>query len=263
MTTSQYPGSGPMARAVETCSPLAPPPRRRHAAEVLATMLDLQASVKLAHALGAPLAATAEPPAAPLFLLGDYVRKRLVAIEDAVNNRLARPFDNARARVASLVPFVAELVSSEATASSAAARAFAESTWRGYRSLLVSSLAHARAEVAELREEVASDLRQAGPRGATLEAVDAAVRAALAGSVPALCDRLATAMERPFVTALAAAIQSVSSPVDAESVGAWFGEQGLLGRQLAQTRELTRALLARDARMLEALVDAAYGEVAA
>jgi hypothetical protein len=259
-----------MARAVETCSPLAPPPRRRNAAEVLATMLDLQASVKLAHALGASSGApgalateNAEPAAAPLFLLGDYVRKRLSAIEDAVNNRLARPFDGARARVASLVPFVAELVSSEATASSAAARAFAESTWRGYRSLLLASLAHARAEVAELREEVASDLRQAGGRGAALEAIDAAVRTALAGSVPALCERLATAMERPFVSALAAAIQSLPAPVGAESVGAWFGEQGVLGKQLAQTRELTRALLARDARMLEALVDAAYAEVAA
>jgi hypothetical protein len=264
MTASQYVVAGPISRAVEGCFPAALPGRRRTAAEVLAGMLDLQGSVRLAHCLGGskprPATGDASLTASPPLLLGDYVRKRLAAIDDAVSRRLARPFDGARVRVADAPHLFAELASSGATESTEGARAFADVTWRGYRDYFLASLWHARAEVAELREEVTSDLRVSSPLGATLEAVDAAVRGAMSGAVPGLCERLATAMEAPFVGALVTAIRALPAPLEASAIAPWFAERGVLGAQLARTREVTRALLARDARTLETLVDAAYGE---
>ena len=220
-------------------------------------MLDLQASVRLAHCLGPP-GAGAETVAwrAPL-LLGDYVQKRLAAIDDAASRRLARPFDGSRAKVGDPAQLAADVTASGATESSAAARAFAAATWHGYRDYFLASVTRARAEVAALREEVAGDLRAASPVGARLEAFDAVVHAALDGAVPALCGRLAAAMEAPFVGALSAATVGLPAIVDAAAVSPWFAERAVLGAQLARTSEITRALLAREGRSLAALVHAA------
>ncbi len=111
--------------------------------------------------------------------------------------------------------------------------------------------------MAALRDEVASDLRDAGPRGERLGAFDAIVRAAMDDAVPGLCKRLMAASEAPFVSALAAAIRSLPAAVDEAALAPWFAERGVLGAHVARTSAITRALLACDARALEALVDAA------
>ena len=229
---------------------------------MLAGILDLTASVRLADCLG-PVA----PPAAgaiyraPL-LLGDYVRKRLAAIEDANGRRLDRPFEGVRIRVADPLCLFAQLVAAEAAQSPDAARAFAAGTWRTYRDFLLANVVRVRAEVAELRAEVASDLRTASPWGAKLEALDAIVRGALSDAVPALCERLANAMEAPFVEALTAAIArlSASEAVESSVIASWFAPHAVLGAQLTRTSEIVRALLAHDGRSLVALVDAACNE---
>ena len=257
MWASQYSGIGPVARAVEGCYPAASTMRRRSAAEVLAGMLDLQASVRLAHCIGAEGAGPADVSWRAPLLLGDYVQKRLEAIQDATNRRLARPFDGTRVRVPDPPQLLARLLSSGAAESRPAARAFATETWSAYRDYFLSSAMRARAEVAALREEVGSDLREASPRGARLEALDAVVRAALGDAVPGLCDRLAAAMESPFVDALARAAESLPVAAEASAIAPWFAERGVLGSQLARTAEITRALLAREARALATLVQAA------
>jgi hypothetical protein len=258
MSVLQYPVVGTLARAVEAFSPASGALRRRSAAEVLAGTLDLIASVRLADCLG-PAAPNAPGVTfgAPL-LLGDYVRKRLASIEDATCRRLERPFDGPRNRVADPVRLFAQLVSSEGAKSPDGARVFAVATWQTYRDLLLTSVSRARAEVAELRAEVASDLRSASPRGAKLEALDAIVRGALNDAVPGLCARLATAMDAPFVEALTAATVRLTAmeAVDASVVAAWFAPHALLGAQLARTSEIVRALLAHEGRSLVLLVDA-------
>ena len=262
MWVSQYSVAGPVARAVESCSPGASAlagraVRHRGAAEVLAGMLDLQTSVRLAHALDAPEPRRADAEWRAPLLLGDYVQKRLAAIDDATSRRLARPFEGPRIRVPDPAQLAAQIVSDGATESSHSARAFAIATWRTYREYFLSSLSRVRGDVAALREEVAPDLREASPRGAKLEALDAVVRGAMSDAVPALCQRLAAATEAPFVSALTAATVGLSATVDGAALGGWFAARGVLGAQLARTSEITRALFAREARSLETLVDAA------
>ena len=259
MLASQYPVAGTIARAVEACFPATSALARRSAAEVLAGMLDLTASVRLADCLGP----VAPPPAGMTFqaplLLGDYVRTRLASIDDATRRRLERPFDGLRIRVADPLRLFAQLVSSEGAKSPEAARAFAEATWRTYRDFLLASVMRVRAEVAELRDEVASDLRSASPRGAKLEALDAIVRGALNDAVPALCERLTMAMEAPFVEALTAATLRLTAleAVESSAIAPWFAPHAVLGAQLARTGEVVRALLAHDGRSLVMLVDTA------
>jgi hypothetical protein len=187
------------------------------------------------------------------------VRKRLASIEEGARRRLERPFEGIRARVADPLRLFAQLVSSEGAKSPEGARAFAVATWGTYRDFLLSSVIRARAEVAELRAEVASDLQCASPRGAKLEAVDAIVRGALNDAVPALCDRLATAMEAPFVEALTAATAGLTAveAVDSSAIAPWFAPHAVLGAQLARTGEIVRALLAHEGRSLVLLVDTA------
>jgi hypothetical protein len=262
MSGSQYAVAGTLALAVEACSPASLALKRRSAAEVLATILDLTASVRLADRLGpaVPQQTQASDVAfrAPL-LLGDYVRTRLASIESAACRRLERPFDGLRVRVADPLRLFAQLVSSDAAKSPEGARAFAAATWRTYRDYLLASVTRARSEVGELHSEVASDLRSASPRGAKLEALDAIVRGALNDAVPALCDRLATAMEPPFVEALTAATVRLTATeaVDSSAIVPWFAPHGVLGAQLARTGEIVRALLGHEARSLAVLVDTA------
>jgi hypothetical protein len=230
---------------------------------VLAEMLDLQATVRLAHGLAEPdVAATDGRWRAPL-LLGDYVRKRLAAVDEAASRRFARPFDGPRVRVSDAAQLADRIMASGATKSPEAARAFAVETWDEYRYHFVVSVARVRAEVGALRDEIGVDLRDAGPRGAKLEALDTILRAAIDDHVPVLCERLAIAMEEPFVAALAAATLAVAREdgvVDAAAITPWFKARGVLGAQLARSAEVTRALFAREARVIETLVDAACAE---
>jgi hypothetical protein len=223
-------------------------------------MLDLPTSVRLAHCLGASWSDVRGGDDWAPTLLPDYVRKRLEAIEDAAERRLSRPFEGARIRVAGPTQLFGELVAGGALKSAAAARAFADDTWRTYRSYLLAHLQRVRAEVAELRSEITSDLKHAGRRGARLEEFDAAVRAATNPNVLELYDRLVTAMEGPFIEALVGATGALVEPTDPSSIEPWFAERGLLGSQITVTRELTRSLLAREGRILVALVDAAFEE---
>ena len=259
MTAPQYLLDSPIARVVERCCPGALLMRRRTAAETLAGMLDLQGSVRLAHCLGDPRRKAVEDASLhPPLLLGDYVRQRLTAIEEGMVRRLARPFDGARLRVADPAQVRVQLAEGREDG-----RAFAEAIWGTYRDLFLGSVGRVRADVAELREEVASDLRAAGERGKTLETVDGVVRAALNVSVPDLLGRLATAMRGAFVDALAAAVERLPAVIDDPAIAAWFGERGVLGAQIARTRELTRTFLVRDGQMVQTLVDATFAEGAA
>jgi len=259
MSASQYTLAGTLAAAVKAFSPASFALKRRSAAEVLAGILDLTASVRLADCLGP----TPPPPPGVTFhaplLLGDYVRKRLASIEETTCRRLGRPFDGLRVRVADPPRLFEQLASHNGLSSPEGARAFAIATWRTYRDFLLASVIQARAEVAELHAEVASDLRSASPRGAKLEALDAVVRGALNDAVPALCERLATAMEPAFVEALSAATARLreTAPADSAAIAPWFAPHAVLGAQLARTGDIVRALLAHEGRSLVLLVDTA------
>ena len=268
MTASQYLGVGrvgrvgPVARAVEKLAPPEPGARRRTAAEALAALLDLPTSVRLAHCLGASWWDARREDAderAPT-LLPDYVRKRLEAIEDAAGRRLGRPFEGARVRVAGPSQLLGELLSAGATKSVEARREFAQETWATYRDFLLGSLQRIRAEIAELRDEIKTDLRHAGRRGESIEAVDTVLRGAMNASILELYERLATAMGAAFVPAFGAAIAELAEPIEQASIEPWFAAEGLLGAQIARTRELTRAHFVREARLMTALVDAAFEE---
>jgi hypothetical protein len=231
---------------------------RRSAADVLAGMLDLQASVRLADFLGTADRHAADAIFRAPLLLGDYVRQRLAAIEDSTCRRLDRPFEGVRIRVPDPLQTMAQVVASGATASASEGRAFAGAMWRLYRDHLLGCVSRARAEVAALRDEVTHDLRDASARGARLEGLDAVLRGALNDAVPTLCERLAVAMEVPFVEALAAAVARLPETVEAAAMAPWFEERGVLGAQLARTREITRALLRHEARSLATLVEASF-----
>src|SRR5206468_1143709 len=66
-------------------------------------------------------------------LLGDYVRKRLAAIDEATCRRLARPFDPGRASLPDRAELHGQLLESGASASKAAAKAFAMTIGRAHR----------------------------------------------------------------------------------------------------------------------------------
>ncbi len=221
--------------------------------------MNLTASVRLADGLASAEALLPGVSFHAPFLLGDYVRRRLASIEEATFRHLDRPFEGFRIRVADPLRLFAQLVASDAAKSPEGARSFAVSTWATYREFLLASVARARAEVAELHGEVAADLRSASPRGVRLEALDGIVRGAVNDAVPALLERLATAMETPFVTTLTEAILGLTATeaVDSAVIAPWFAPHGTLGAQLARTSEIVRALLAHEARWLLVLVDTA------
>src|SRR5258706_2804843 len=91
--------------------------RPLRAAQVVASILDLDASVKLAHCLGD---AVSEGRSHAPMLLGDYVRKRLEAIDETTSRRLARPFEPGRASVPDRAEMKAQIVELGAATSPAA-----------------------------------------------------------------------------------------------------------------------------------------------
>ncbi len=243
---------GLVARTVRALVPPVADGRTPSAAHVLASLLDLDASVKLAHCLGdkrAPLERALAPT-----LLGDYVRKRIQSIEDAANRRLSRPFDAVRARVPDLAEVHAQVVAVE---SKPAAKALAMSLGRTHREYLLVSVGRVRADIGALREEVTHDVQALGHRAMRLEALDAIVRGSVESAMPRLLERAAAALEGAFVRDLTAAIAAfdAASPVDA--MAPWFADGGIIGAQLGRTRDLTLGILAREAQVLEALVESA------
>jgi len=224
------------------------------AAQVLASILDLDASVKLAHCLADDLT---PPEAPPPMLRGDYVRKRLEAIDDTMTRRLARPFDPGRASLPDRNEVHAQIVEMGAGASKEAVKAFAVSMGRAHRDWFMVSVGRARAEIRALREEVTEDLRQLGAKAARLEEIDAIVRGSIDDAMGRLVDRAALALEAAFVPAFAEAVTAVDVEAGVEAIAPWFADRGVIAMQIARTRDVTRSLLAHEAAVLEALVDSA------
>jgi hypothetical protein len=75
--------------------------------------------------------------------------------------------------------------------------------------------------------------------------------------MPKLAERAAAALEAPFVRALAKAAGALDAKVDMSTIAPWFAEGGIVGAHLGRVRSVVRGILAREAAVLEALVDGA------
>ena len=270
MRPSLHPEIGLISRTAQSLTmPLGPtlaalrPPSTAH---VLASMLDLHGSVRLAHCLRArtPAASTYDDARAPL-LLGDYVRARLASIEETTFRRLARPHDAGRTRLPNASEVLEQIAESDTQGSRAVTKALAASLWRTQREYLVASVARVRFEVATLREEVASDLRALGPVAMRLEAIDATLRTSIDDAFAKLLERLAFAMEGAFVEALTTKLTAFFRDAAARESGAtaiaaiapWFVGDGVFATQLTRTRDVVRGALSNESAVLVALVDGA------
>ena len=269
MRPSLHPEIGLISRTAQSLTmPLGPtlaPQRPSSTAHVLASMLDLHGSVRLAHCLRAraPAASTYDDARAPL-LLGDYVRARLASIEETTFRRLARPHDAGRTRLPNAREVLEQIAESDPNGSRAVTKALAASLWRTQREYLVASVARVRFEVATLREELASDLRALGPVAMRLEAIDATLRTSIDDAFAKLLERLAFAMEGAFVEALTTKLTAFfRDPAARESgaaiaaIGPWFAGDGVFATQLTRTRDVVRGALANESAVLVALVDGA------
>jgi hypothetical protein len=258
MTSPWQAGAGIAARAVQSL--IAPSARAPTTAQTLASLLDLQGSVQLAHCLrrqepardarASELRAANE--SAPL-LLGDYVRRRLEALDRPRRSGGLRGLPSAAGVHAELA------ASAPREPSAAAARGFAAGVARACRDHFLATLGRGRADVAALRDEVANDLKKLGGGAARLEALDAALREATSAGIERLGERFAAAHEGGLTARLAAAYLALPPAPTLADVAAWFEPRGVIGEPLASAGEVARALLRREAAILVALVDAACG----
>ncbi|HEY2509449.1 MAG TPA: hypothetical protein VGI39_01210 [Polyangiaceae bacterium] len=251
MRSTQFQGLGQLARTV---SPH--PARPAGSAQVLGSLLDLRSTVKLAQLLERAPAPPAEPSPAPL-LLSDYVRKRLVTIEASARKRLAKPFEGSRATFASPEEVREWRATHDAAGSPEGARAFAGRVARSLREHLATSIARVRAEVGALREEVILDLPGLGADAARLVELDGVLYASIGEATPALCERLAGALEPAFVKALLVDVARLHEGDAEAALNGWFAEGGVIALALARVRDVTLTVLAGEGAMVEALVDAA------
>ena len=251
MRSTQFQGLAHLARTV---SPL--PARPAGSAEVLGSLLDLRATVRLAQLLDRAPAATVEPAPAPL-LLSDYVRKRLASIEASARKRLARPFEGTRATFASPEDVREWRATYDAAGSPEGARAFAARVARSLREHLVTSVSRVRMEVGALREEVVLDLPGLGANAARLVDLDSVLYASIGDATPALCERLAAALEPGFVKALLMHLARLHEGDAEAALHGWFEEGGVITAALARVRDMTLTVLAGEGAMALALVDAA------
>lgn len=235
------------ALAAKLAPPEAPPPRRADPVDILAGMLDLRGSVRLAELVTELLPALDEKEPgnalSPSFL--GQLESRVLAILEEVPKAFESLHRPAR---------VLRAIRAEEDA-----RAGARALTERFEEAMARAIARARSEIRALREEIAETLRGAGPRAAALEQLDTALVLATRGT---LSSRLASIV--PFAATAFEELVTQRLVVEGEGlelskVEVFCRPDGWLGRAVAEGEATALAIARVEAGILVALVEAAGG----
>jgi len=231
-----------LANLAKKLSPPAETEPKRDPVDALAAMLDLRGSVRVSEvAAGIDPAVVTEGRAEPALL--EEVERGVLAILEEVPKAfvsLRRPGRVLRALRAESDP-------------EASAKALVER----FDEAMVRSILRARGDLRTLREDVGTKLRNAGPRAAALERLDAALaeamRVATAARLSALVPLAIEAFERVATEKVVAAGEGI----DLAKVEAWCRPDGWLLRAVTDGEAAALAIARFEAKPLLALAEAA------
>jgi hypothetical protein len=231
----------------------------------MAAVLDFSGSMRLAESLSAfeePLASGSRPPTSPL---AARVHREIETVRARVDRAFADPFrprnSLADATTAWTILSDAEAWGGDAKAISRAAR----DLWDPIATLVSGRIEFVRASLFDIREEIAPELRAAGPRAGRLETLDRVVHAAMREPVDKLFARILPLMETRFGEDLALALALIGSEISGDrkpdDLAGWYQGDGLLARHVRQGRDVVLGVLEFEADRLMALAEACCGAV--
>jgi uncharacterized protein with PIN domain len=248
-------GAGPLSSVAAGLADAAAAPGVVDPAVFLARLMDLRGSVELADRL-----VGRDPPCGSLSLaarsqLRALVAERVEAIRGDVLRTLGDPFQRRNAlptpdQVLAILLDTGALRSRQVDS----LRAAAEGAWAPCANLLARVLAHVRAELGALREEVGLSIAALGPTSAHLERLDAALFGATAKARLELEDRLLYALARSVTSRFAAAVAELPDGTTTAHLRPWFESGGLLRADLERGRDAILGVLAHDSQRLAALL---------
>lgn len=221
----------------------APSPSRADPIEVLASMLDLRGSVRLAEILDRSFVASGSESAKPSAFA--EVERRVSAILEQVPvafESLRRPARMLRAIRAESEP-------------RASARALADR----YEEAMTRAIARARTDLRALRDELGEELRKASPRSLALHELDSALVMATRGAMTARFASVIPAAVRAFEERATERLVTAGQGVDLAKVEAWCRPEGWLGRAVGEGEATALAMARAESGLLLALAEAAAG----
>jgi hypothetical protein len=137
--------------------------------------------------------------------------------------------------------------------------------WAPLAALLSGRIEFVRASLFDVREEIAAELRAAGPAAERLEMLDRVVHAAMREPVDKLFARILPLMETRFAEELGAAVSLIGSQRQGEptveDLARWYCDDGLFARHVRQGRDVVIGVLEFEAERLIALAEACCGAV--
>lgn len=230
-------------------------------AAFLADLVDLRGGVALAEDMAGIATDDRSEAVAPAEL-----RARLQAGLDHTEARLRDAFDNAFRRRYRLP--TADRAWSALTDAGALERrrpkqiqTAARTLWAAYGDFLETHLKRARFALRDLRLELAPGLRGLSADAARLERLDAAFANATHAQVEKLVRRVVPACERTFASGLTEAVGALRGEATVADLAPGFDEGGWVYAWLTECRRLVCALVDRERRQIEALVESACATV--
>lgn len=224
-------------------------------AAFLADLVDLRGGVALAEALaGDALELPTEdvPPG--------ELRARLHAGLEHTEMRLADAFDHAfrpryRLPTAERAWTALDAAGALEKRRGKPLKTAARTLWATYGDFLETHLKRARFALRDLRVELAPALRGIGPDAARLERLDAAFTEATHGELEKLVRRVGPGCERVFAETIAELVAALPEEPTVEHLTPAFAEGGAVRAWMGRCRVLVEAVVDRERRQLEALVE--------
>lgn len=249
----QSPSARPTTSLSALAAKLAPssleaePARRADPVDVLAAMLDLQGSVRLAELvseLAPKVAEASSEDEVPPKLLETW-EMRVLAILDEVPKAFESLHRPAR---------VLRALRAEEDARGGA-RALAERL----EEAMARAIARARSELRVLREELGEVLRKAGPRASALEQLDAALVLATRGTMTARLASVVPPAVSAFEKVAVERLEKDGERLDLSKVEASCRPGGWLARAVGEGEATAMAIVRLEAGLVLALLEAVAG----
>ncbi len=228
------------------------------AAAALADLVDLHGGVVLAEALTGLPEVTAAAADVDVPALRGRLREGLTHLSDQLDDAFEHAF---RPRYRLPTPERALEALEHAGAieqrRGKPAKAVARTLWAPYGEFLETRLKRARFALRDLRTDVAPVLRALGDDAARLERLDAAFGEATHRPVEQLLRRAMPACEAAFARQLQGHLRALPDAPRVDDVRPWFAADGWIPAWFSGCQSLVYALVERERRQLEALVEAA------
>lgn len=243
----------PLARRIASLSSLAarlePAPaegiaKSSEPVDILASMLDLRGSVRLAELLAElpPVLSECSESAGSRRARVEEVERRIVEILEQV----PQAFESLRrpARVLRAIRAEREL--------EAGARALAER----FEEAMARAIAKGRADARVLRDEIGEGLRKESARSVALEQLDSALVAATRGVMSTRLASLVPFAVNAFERIASERLLAAGEGIDLARVETWCRPDGWLGRAVAEGEATALAVVRLEAGLVLALVEA-------